>query len=70
MSPKKPKVHVQDPTFKNRSLCGQPWERVKGGVPRSDTDPPAVFDEESGSVNAASCRQCCLVLRRSKFTPR
>jgi hypothetical protein len=59
------KVHVQDPIFKNRSLCGKKWANVKGGVPRSDTDPPAVFNEESGSVSAATCKQCCLVLRRS-----
>lgn len=69
MTSKKPKVHIQEPVHKRLSLCGQPWARVKGGVVRSDTDPPAVFDEESGSVNAATCHVCVLTLRRSKFTP-
>jgi hypothetical protein len=64
------KVHIQEPVHKRYSLCGKPWATVRGGVIRSDTTPPAVFDEESGSVNAASCRTCLLVLRRSKFTPR
>jgi hypothetical protein len=66
----KPKVHIQEPLHKRYSLCGKPWAQVRGGVVRSDTTPPVVFDEESGSVNAATCLQCCLVLRRSKFTPR
>jgi hypothetical protein len=65
-----PKVHIQDPTFKSRALCGQPWSRVKkGGEPRSDTDPPAVFVIETGSVHPASCQQCCLAWRKSRFTP-
>lgn len=65
-----PKIHIQDPTFKNRALCGQPWARVKsGGRVASDTDPPAVFNEETGSVNPATCQQCCLALRRSKLVP-
>lgn len=61
------KVHIQDQIFKTRSLCGRAWVKIKGGEPRSDTDPPAVFNEETGSVNAATCQQCCLVLRRSKL---
>lgn len=69
MSPKPAKVHIADPTFKTRALCGQPLARVKAGEPRSTTDPPAVFIAETGSVHPASCQQCCLAWRKSRFTP-
>lgn len=58
------RVHIQDQQFPTRALCGLTWERARGGRLASDTSPPVVFDEESGSVNAATCGQCLLALRR------
>jgi hypothetical protein len=59
-----PRVHVQDEKFPDRALCGLEWAKCRGGRIASTTEPPVVFDEESGSVNAASCQQCLLALRR------
>lgn len=66
MSPRKPRVHIQNPRFQTVTLCGQPWELSKGGRVASDTTPPAVIDEESGSVNAATCSTCLLQWRRRR----
>ena len=60
----KPRVHIQNERFKTLSLCGLAWSKAKGGRVASDTTPPVVFDEESGSVNQATCHQCLLQLRR------
>lgn len=62
---KTPTVHIQDERFADRVLCGTPWAKVtKAGMPRSDTFPPAVRDEENGSVNAATCYTCLTIWRR------
>jgi hypothetical protein len=58
------KVHLQDPKFQDRAMCGREWRLCKGGREASDTTPPVVIDEESGSVNAVDCQQCLLALRR------
>lgn len=62
----KRRVHIQDPRFSSLSLCKQPWDASRGGVPKSDTDPPVVRDEESGSVSAVTCERCLLLWRRSR----
>ena len=62
--PKAPAVHIHDDRFPSRALCGTPWEKVtKGGRAASDTNPPAVVDEQ-GSANAATCVTCLAVWRR------
>lgn len=64
------RVHIQDPDYRSRSLCGIPWERARGGRLASSTDPPVVLDEESGSVNAVDCRVCMLQVRRRLGRPK
>lgn len=59
----RPRVHIRDPKFPSRALCGRPWHEAKGGRVASDTEPPVVIDEETGSVNPASCRKCIELLR-------
>jgi hypothetical protein len=58
------KIHLQDPQFRDRALCGREWRLCRGGREASTTEPPVVIDEESGSVNAVDCRICLLQLRR------
>lgn len=64
MSRNHPKVHIQDPSFLTRALCGRDWREAKGGRAASSTDPPVVHDDASGSVNLATCRVCLLTFRR------
>ncbi len=63
------KIHIQDQQFKMRALCGLAWDRARGGRAASDTEPPIVHDEESGSVNPATCFQCVLAYRRRLASP-
>ena len=64
MTPSKPRIHIQDPKFPNRALCGRDWAASIGGRAASDTNPPVVIDDETGSVNPANCLQCVLTYRR------
>jgi hypothetical protein len=63
----RPRVHIQNERFPTLSLCGLAWSKARGGVPASDTTPPVVRDQESGSVNAATCQQCVLQWRRRQL---
>ncbi len=69
MSKPRPRVHVQDSRYKTRALCGLEWDRAHGGRVASDTTPPVVCDDESGSVNPATCQQCILAYRRRLASP-
>jgi hypothetical protein len=60
------RVHIQNERFPTISLCGQAWEDSRGGRVASSTEPPAVIDEETGSVNAATCATCLLRWRRMR----
>jgi hypothetical protein len=61
---RKPAVHVQDSLQPFLALCGRRWDLCeRGGEPASDTVPPAVRDDR-GSVNQATCRDCCAVFQR------
>jgi hypothetical protein len=65
MSTKSPKIHIQEPIHKRYSLCGKLWSHVSGGRAASTTEPPAVFNDESGSVSVATCRTCLKAFARS-----
>jgi hypothetical protein len=69
MSKYKRRVHIQNEQFPSISLCGHPWENSRGGRVASSTEPPAVIDEETGSVNAATCDTCLLRWRRLRGKP-
>jgi hypothetical protein len=58
------RIHVRDQAYPARALCGREWIDARGGDVASDTCPPVVRDDESGSVNLANCRVCIDVLRR------
>ncbi len=53
-----PKIHIRSTRWTSLTLCGLKWEgRVSGRI-ASDTTPPAVVDDDSGSVYPATCVSC------------
>jgi len=63
--PYRPRVHIRDTQFPSRSICGRHWHESRGGRVASDTEPPIVKDEETGSVNPATCRKCVQLHREA-----
>jgi hypothetical protein len=66
-----PRVHIRDEQFLSRSLCGQPWRGARSaGRPCSDSDPPYVTNDESGSVSQTTCLKCIELYRAKMLAPR
>jgi hypothetical protein len=62
----KPKTHIRDERFADRTICGQPWKKsTKGGKPASET----VVVSERGSANVLTCRTCVELLRATLAKP-
>lgn len=60
-----PRIHIQNPDHLTIALCGRRWSRVsRGGRIASDTEPPVVKDDESGSCDVATCDVCLAKWRR------
>jgi hypothetical protein len=61
-----PRVHIRDPKFPGRALCGRDWSEVEHGgrVATSGLTPPVVVNDESGSVSPANCWTCLLTFRK------
>lgn len=64
--PYQPRVHIRDERFPSRAICGLVWTKAEhGGRVASSTSPPVVVNDESGSVNPATCLQCLSLFRES-----
>ncbi len=65
------KIHIQDQRFKTRALCGRPWDKARGGrVASSEVEEQlVVHNEESGSVNPATCEKCVKLYRERLASP-
>lgn len=67
----KVKTHIRDEQFLSRALCGQPWRGAeRAGRPCSDSDPPYVTNDETGSTQQATCLKCCELYRAKMLAPR
>lgn len=64
----KARVHVQSEQFLTTTLCAKEMNKVRGGRVCSDTDPPYVKDERTGSVDQATCLVC--IAKWQKLIPR
>jgi len=62
--------HIRNDALPWQAWCGRRWRGSSGGRVASDTDPPLVKNDETGTAHWATCALCLSRWRRWRLVAR